>query len=386
MRRWVHHAGMKTPIFLALLLLQLAPAHAERASDRLNPFVEKHALAGAVTLVATRDEVKELTAVGSADIAAGRPMRTDSLFWIASQSKAMTAAALMMLVDAGKVNVEDPVEKYLPEFKGQQVSVDIDGNKSTHPPKHPITVRNILTHTSGLAFSSPIEKPTLDRLPLAERVASYAKEPLLFEPDSKYQYSNEGINTAGRIIEVVSGMPYEQFMDERLFRPLGMKDTTIWPSEEQVARLAKSYRPNATKDGLEETKIGQLFYPLTDRTVRQPMPAGGYFSTAADVARFCQMVLRGGELDGVRVLSEKAVQQMTTRQTPADLKESYGFGWAAGPTWAGHGGAQATNMSIDREHGVINVFLVQHAGFPLDGAQSRGAFEQAVKKIYTTRP
>ena len=147
-----------------------------------------------------------------------------------------------------------------------------------------------------------------------------------FEPDSKYQYSNAGINTAGRIIEVVSGMPYEEFLDKRLFGPLGMKDTTFWPNEEQLQRLAKSYKPNADKTGLEEITIGQLKYPLSDRK-RQPMPAGGLFSTAADVGRFCQMVLNGGVFDGKRYLSEAAVKQMTSKQTGDAVK--------AATAWAG---------------------------------------------------
>lgn len=348
----------------------------------LQPFVANHTLAGAVVLVASSDRILALDAAGYMDIAAKRPMRTDALFWIASQSKPMTAAALMMLVDEGKVKLDDPVEKYLPEFKDQWVKAEEDAEHVLlKKPAHPITVRNVLSHTSGLPFSSPIEQPTLDVLPLAARVRSYAMLPLEFEPDSKYAYANAGINTAGRIIEVVSGMPYEQFMDERLFKPLGMKDTTFWPTSKQVGRLAKSYKPNAAKDGLEETTITQLRYPLTDRT-REPMPAGGLFSTAADVARFCQMMLNRGELNGKRYLSEAAVSQMTTRQTPETVKEKYGLGLSIGEGEFGHGGAYATNMTIDTQHGLIFVWMVQHAGFPGDGAKSRDAFMQAAKAAF----
>jgi CubicO group peptidase (beta-lactamase class C family) len=348
----------------------------------LQPFVANHTLAGAVTLVASPDRVLSLEAVGYMDIAAKKPMRTDALFWIASQSKAMTAAALMMLVDERKVNVDDPVEKYLPEFKGQWVKAEQDTKHLLlKRPVHPITVKNVLSHTSGLPFSSPLEQPTLDLLPLAARVRSYAMLPLEFEPDSKYAYANAGINTAGRIIEVVSGMPYEQFMGQRLFQPLGMKDTTFWPSPRQVRRLAKSYKPNAAKTELEETTITQLRYPLTDRS-REPMPAGGLFSTASDVARFCRMILNGGVLDGKRYLSEAAVKQMTSRQTPDALTTSYGYGWSVGKGEYGHGGAYSTNMTIDTQHRLVFIWMVQHAGFPGDGAKSQGAFMQAARAAF----
>src|SRR5205823_1560966 len=132
-------------------------------------------------------------------------------------------------------------------------------------PRHPITVKNVLSHTSGMPPHSALEQPTLDRFQLRDAVRSYTMTPLLFQPDSNYRYSNAGINTAGRIVEVVSGMPYEDFMQKRLFDPLKMKDTTFWPNDEQLSRLARSYKPNAAKNGLEETPITQLSYPLNDR-------------------------------------------------------------------------------------------------------------------------
>ncbi len=348
----------------------------------VQPFVANHTLAGAVMLVASSDRVLSLEAVGYMDISRKRPMRTDDLFWIASQSKPITATALMMLVDEGKVNVDDPVEKYLPEFKGQWVKAEQDSEHVLlKRPVHPITVRDVLSHTSGLPFSSPLEKPTLDLLPLEARVRSYAMLPLEFEPDSKYQYANSGINTAGRIIEVVSGMPYAQFLDERLFKPLKMKDTTFWPNAKQVQRLAKSYKADAAKTGLEETTVTQLRYPLTDRS-REPMPAGGLFSTASDMARFCQMILNGGTLDGKRYLSEAAVKQMTSKQTADAVKEKYGFGWSVGEGEFGHGGAYATSMTINTQHRMVFVWMVQHAGFPGDGAKSRDAFIAAAKAAF----
>jgi CubicO group peptidase (beta-lactamase class C family) len=385
---------MKTSPFnyrLALLVAAVCclsqAAHAQKPAvegsagiaARLQPFVDNHSLAGAVTLVANKNKVLSVETVGFSDIAGKKPMRPDALFWIASQSKPITATALMILVDEGKVNLNDPVEKYLPEFKGQMLVPE----KGAEPrlPKHPITVRNILSHTSGMPFKSAVEQPTLDMLTLAEGVKSYAATPLQFEPDTKYQYSNAGINTAGRIIEVVSGMKYEDFLDKRLFEPLGMKDTAFWPNEEQLTRLAKSYKPNSSKDGLEETTVGQLKYPLNDRK-RQPMPAGGLFSTAADLARFCQMVLNGGTFEGKRYLSEAAIAQMTSKQTGDAVPTGYGLGWSTNNGTFGHGGAYSTNMSIDSKRGLITIWLVQHAGFPNDGYKSVGAFKNAAEEIY----
>ena len=375
----ISHFTVST-VFAGLVFTQsLSGAESSSVAAALQPFVDGHSLAGAVALVASKDKVLSVETVGFADIAANKAMTADALFWIASQSKPMTATALMMVVDEGKVNVDDPVEKYLPEFKGQMVIAEQDENHALlKKPVHPITVKNVLSHTSGLRFASPMEQPTLDGLPLRDAVRSHALLPLQWEPDSKYQYSNAGINTAARIIEVVSGMAYEDFMQKRLFDPLGMKDTTFWPNEAQLHRLAKSYKPNADKSGLEETTIGQLTYPLTDRK-RQPMPAGGLFSTAQDVARFCQMILNGGTLDGRRCLSEAAVKQMTIKQTGDAVKEGYGLGWSVNGAQFGHGGAMATNMNIDPERGLVTVWMVQHAGFPGEGGKSRDVFQHAAE-------
>jgi CubicO group peptidase (beta-lactamase class C family) len=375
--------------YVALLAVLVVLPHSARTDTSpgeksiaaaLQPYVQKHALAGVVTLVADKNKVLDVEAVGYADFAQKKPMRTDALFWIASQSKPITATALLTLVDDGKVKLDDPAEKYLPELRDLKVAVGKGKERVLKKPEHPVTVRNLLSHTSGMPFSSAKERPTLDVLSLKDAVLSYAETPLLFEPGSSYQYSNAGINTAGRIIEVVSGMSYESFLDKKLFGPLGMKDTTFWPDKEQLKRLAKSYRPNKEKTGLEEIKIGQLKYPLDDRE-RRPMPAGGLFSTAADVARFCQMLLNGGTLEGKRYVSEAAVKEMTSKQTGA-LKQAYGLGWATGGEWFGHGGAHATNMIINRKTGLIMVWMVQHAGFPYDGGKAQGVFQRAAQERF----
>lgn len=377
------------PVGALLIALSMAAVGANaqsptrsQAAAALEPFVQSHALAGAVGVVADRAGIKETACVGWLDIASERRMRPDALFWIASQSKAMTAAALMMLVDEGKLSLNDPVEKYLPEFHGIWLTAEQTGDHLLlKRPRHAITVREILSHTSGMPFASAMEQPTLDLLSLRDGARSYALTPLQFEPGSRYQYSNAGINTAGRLIEVISGMPYETFMQRRLFDPLGMKDTTFRPTRMQQRRLATAYRPNSDKTGLEPTTVTQLRYPLEDRS-RQPMPAGGLFSTAADVTRFCRMLLNGGVSEGLRLLSEDAVHQMTSKQTGAEVTENYGLGLSVWDGGYGHGGAYSTNMMVDAKHGLIYVWLVQHAGYPLNGDQSFDAFRKAAEAHY----
>ena len=365
-------------LFVSVLALpaQLFAEAPLSASGLLRPFVEKHELAGAVALVADKDKVLAVETVGFADIAGGKKMAADSVFWIASQSKPMTATAVMMLVDEGKISLDAPVEKYLPEFRGQMVVAEKDGEHALlRKPTHPITVREVLNHMSGMPFKSAIEVPTLDGLPLAAAVRSYAMTPLQTEPGTHYQYSNAGINTAARILEVVSGMAYEDFMQKRLFEPLGMKETTFWPTTEQAARVAKSYRPDAAKTGLDEIPVSQLIYPVSDRVRRFPMPAGGLFSTAQDTALFCRMLLNGGELNGKRFLSEASFKELTKRQTPDTVKDSYGLGFSVGGDSFGHGGAHATNMEIRTSKGLVIVWMVQHSGFPGDGGKAQGVFK-----------
>jgi CubicO group peptidase (beta-lactamase class C family) len=338
----------------------------------LKSLTENHTFAGAVTLISDKNGVIYLKAVGFRDLGTKAPMAKDDLFWIASTSKPMTATALMMLVDEGKVNLDDPVETYLPEFKGQLVNLAADTAKLAPPEKeisprlvaadHPIVVREILSHTSGLPFRSLAQPGALDLLPLKDAVRTFAAEPLMFQPGTRYSYSNEGLNTAARIIEVVSGIPYEQFMQERLFDPLGMTETTFWPSAEQMKRVAKTYKVDANTKGLIEVPISQLTYPLDDRHKRYPMPAGGLFSTAEDVSKFGRMILNGGTLGGKRYVSTKSLHDMTSTQNRGLGGSNYGFGWSISKDGFGHGGAFNNAMEIDTATGRIIIFMVQQDG------------------------
>ncbi|MCK9589853.1 MAG: serine hydrolase [Terrimicrobiaceae bacterium] len=200
--------------------------------------------------------------------------------------------------------------------------------------------------------------------------------------DTNCQYSNAGFNTVGRIVEVVSGVPCEQFLDERIFQPLGMKDTTFWPNEEQVARLAKAYHPTPDKSGIVEQQIDQLTYPLNDRK-RKPMPAGGLFSTAADFSRFAQMVLNQGIFEGKRCLSEEACRQLTINRAPGPGKQGYGFGFGTDGVVFGHAGAYKTEFSIHLDRGLVFVFMVQNNGWRNeDGLKIMPALTKAAMEAF----
>ena len=353
------------------------------ASQKLQALVDREELAGAVYLVADKNGTLALESVGYADRENKILMKKDTLFWIASQTKTMTAVAFMILVDEGKVSLDDPVEKYLPEFKKQMVVAEKkNGTVVLKKPARPFTVREVLCHVSGLPFRSDVELPTLDGLNLETKIRSYAMTPLHSEPGQKYAYSNAGISVAARIIEVVSGMKYEDFMQKRLLDPLGMKDTTLWPTVEQENMIAKTYSPGKDKKGLKPINIEFLIYPLSDVHKRYPMPGGGYFSTAEDVSKFCRMLLNGGELNGKRVISEKSVKELSRKQTPDNIKNSYGLGTSVGADWFGHGGACSTNMTVRPKDGIVLIWMVQHRGFPGEGKTAQGIFNKwAIEKF-----
>ncbi len=386
---------------ISLFLMWAVPvwaAEPERGGSiaaALRQFVDGGAVAGAVGLVADRDGIRWHDAVGKSDLASNRAMGHDDMFWIASMTKPMTGAAIAMLEEEGKLSIADPVEKHLPEFRGMWlIASQAKEAMSLKRPARPITIRDLLTHSSGL---NDLEPPRHD-CSLAELAMGYSQRPLLFEPGSRWKYCNTGINTLGRIVEVVSGRPYAQFMQERLFGPLGMKDTTFWPSGEQLERLAKSY----TKKGdgpLEEVGIKHLKGDMSDRT-RTAFPMGGLFSTARDLSRFYRMLLDGGELDGHRILKPETIARMTAVQS-GELKTGFvdgmGFGYACGivrepqgvtamlsPGAFGHGGAHGTQSWADPKRGIIYILMIQRAGMPNgDASDIRKAFQDEAAKWAT---
>jgi CubicO group peptidase (beta-lactamase class C family) len=320
----------------------------------VKPFVADRSIAGCVALVANRDQLLCLEPVGSADLDSQRPMRADSFFWIASMTKAHACAAFMMLVDAGKVQAQDPVEKYFPEYKGQQVGTA----GSRHAPAHPITLRECMTHTAGLA------DPKNKNKSLRENVADWGKLPLKYEPGQSYHY-HLGVDIAGGVIEVLSGMSFADFMQKRLFEPLEMKDATFFPSQEQLARLARPVQMKADKSGIENMDPKAGFQNSAVIRSRIGWPTGGMFATAPDVMKFCQMLLNEGAYKGQRILSAAAVREMTSNQIPGVGHYGYGLNTVEtdGAFSAGsfnHRGALGTHMWVDKKRQLVLVLLIQY--------------------------
>src|SRR6185295_8761316 len=315
-----HSKGSSMRTLSAALILILGCALAPQENGALSKirsefqdYVDRHQTAGTVTLVAHRGKVVSLEAVGFQDLEAKTPMKPDSLFQIASMTKPVTAMGIAMLEEEGKLSIDDPVEKHLPEFRGQQIIQKREGSTITlGKPSRPITVKDLLTHTSGLRGGSP---PGFGDLyskrnrTLAEATIAISQWPLEFEPGTKWAYCNTGIDTLGRLIEVCSGKSYEAFLEERLFRPLGMKDTFFYPDPEQKKRVATLYKKDKDKLARSENFLGDAVGG------KFPLPAGGMFSTAPDMLKFYQMMLNKGAADGKRYLSEAGVERMTRNHT-----------------------------------------------------------------------
>lgn len=359
----------------------LDAAGLKKIDARMQEFVDTKQTAGAVTLVARRGRVVHTGAVGKADVANGREMSTDTVFAIASMTKPITAASVLILQDEGKLKLDDPVSKYIPLFKDTKLK----GGKT---PDREITIRDCLRHTNGLVSDQRNVGS------LANTAELLAKSELVFEPGSKWQYG-PGLSVAGRVVEVVSGKSFDAFLAERIFAPLEMKQTTFHPSEEQLTRLALPYQPTADKKDIERGNHW-LFEVTSDTT---PNPSGGLYSVAGDLVRFYQMVLNGGDLNGKRVLSADAVKEMTSLQTD-DLETGFtpGNGWGLGfclvrepqgataslsPGSYGHGGAFGTQGWIDPKNEMIFVMLVARQNFGNgDGSDLRAEFQRiAVEAI-----
>ncbi len=405
----------------------LDPAGLERASVVFRQAVEKKQIAGAVVLVARHGKIAYLDSVGMQDAETGNPMTPGSIFRIASMSKPITSTAILILADQGRLNLSDPISRFLPEFKFMKVAVPRKkGNGSTSPGNsgedydlvdayRPITVRDLLMHTSGLCYRMT-DRPILGRLyaeagicdglspcdhSLAENVRRLAKLPLLHQPGTAWEY---GLNTdvLGRLVEIVSGQTLDAYLTERVLRPLRMGDTHFILPESKRSRLAALYEPG-TNETIVRTGEGPTVRGACIYSASFPYQGNnGYYSggaglvsTVADYARFLQMLLNHGELDGVRILRPETVAVMTRDQTESlpvwigvhGNSFGYGFGVTTRPANDGKkdpvgtfswGGIYYTDFWVDPKDEVIGIMLTQV--FPSDRLNLRNEFHRIVNE------
>ena len=368
---------------------------------QIRPHMERHItekrLAGASGLIVRRGQIAYQEAFGSADREAGVPMRMDTIHRIYSMSKPITSVAVMMLYEEGRFQLNDPVAKYLPEFAKMQVGIEEKDPESGRPvlrlapARRAMTVRDLLRHTAGLTYGvfgdtlvdrGYREARVLSQINLAEFVRELAKLPLLHEPGTRWHYS-VSVDVLGRLVEVLSGKPFEQFLQERIFEPLSMPDTGFTVPAEKKARLARLYSPTR-EGGLVPSQTCQTredcfakwpgAVPSFLQSVGMPSGGGGLVSTAYDYLHFCQMLLNQGTYEGKRLLSRKTVQLMTSDHLGAIPGMSAGQGFGLGvavnksPGEAGMmgsageynwGGAAGTKFWIDPQEQLIGIFMVQ---------------------------
>ncbi len=307
----------------------------QRIHEVVQRYIDGHRIAGAVTLVARRGKVIHLEAQGLADVETKAPVRLDTIFQMASCSKPVTGAAILMLIEEGKVGLSDPVSKFLPEFHQVQVAMESGGQVSRVPARREVTIRDLLTHTSGLATGGAGTKlvppewlhPGGSGATLTEGAARYAKVPLDFQPGELWRYSGlAGIDVLSRVVEVASGQSFEAFLQERMFKPLGMTDTFFHVPEDRRSRLAAIHKRG--ESGMEKVP-SYIQFPETYSS-----GAGGLYSTASDFARFAMMLAEGGTFGQDRLLSRKGLELYSSNlvgnlfEGQANRPSGMGFGFA----------------------------------------------------------
>lgn len=364
--------------------VDLAPAALDDATALLTQFVAERKIAGAVAAVARRGRVGYLQAVGVQDLATRAPMTERSLFRIYSMAKPVTAVAVMMLHDEGKFRLDEPVDKYLPEFAAVRV-VDAPG-RAPRTSVRPITVEDLLLHTSGLSHRTSELYRTLgvrsraDSLP--EFIAKITRAPLMEDPHTRFRYS-EATTVLGRLVEVWSGQPFDAFLERRVFQPLGMADTVFWVGPDRRDRLATVYGPGP-EGGLVPVEMEAL--PFTERP-RLIEGAVGLVSTVPDYLRFSQMLLDKGTLGGTRFLRAETAERMTANGLPPEVLQARGgrMGWglanvdvrmdaAGGDASVGEYGWDGTGGTIfwaDPQKQTVVVLMTQSSPANPDGIRQK---------------
>ena len=348
----------------------------EEIPPTLQSYVDKGQLPGFLTVIARKGKIAHFETIGMRDVENKKPVEPNTIFRIYSMSKPITSVAVMMLYEEGHLKLDDPVEMYIPAFKDMKVF-----NKDqteTHPAKNKMTVQHLLTHTAGLTYGwgdKPIDKLYRELkvfgrgATLADMAEKLGKIPLLHEPGERWNYG-VATDVLGYLVEVVSEMPFEEFLQTKMFKPLGMVDTAFSVPKEKLERFAALYRPN--KEG--GMQLIRKPPPANEDLTFFPGGGSGLVSTAADYLRFCQMLLNGGELDGARILKPETIELMLQPHQQYRKGGAFGLGFhvvtgqdtgknkgntkrsIGSYSW---GGAAATTFWIDPEKELVAILMTQ---------------------------
>jgi len=372
---------MKRTIILLIAVFSLTASAKKAVKDSgtsfarevLQPYVESGRLAGAIS-VFYKDGVQETCCIGYADVAARRPIRMDNVFMQCSQTKGFCGVTIAKLVEEGRLSLDDPVSKYLPEFKELWVlDGEKDGIRTLHRAKNVLTVRMVLNHTGGFPFECSAKRNDVrgggwsGGGPLRQIASVAAGSPIMFEPGTREMYSNTGIDIGAAVVEVITGMKWEQYLKQEVLDPLGMKSTWFWPTDKQLKKKIELYetKENAPAEWREEMAWEQR--PYNDSHVFASAGAG-LWTTASDQLKFYKMLMNLGiGENGVRILKEETVKSILAVSTRPEGLGGYSLGLSAPvkdseDAWFGHGGAWGTNCSVNWHKRQLKLWVVQNAG------------------------
>ena len=372
------------------------------AADALKPFVDNGQLPGAIS-VFYQDGKQEVACVGYADVAKKRPITLDDVYMQCSQTKGFCGVTIAILVEEGKISLDDPVSKYIPEFGTLWIEKsNKDGVRTLVKAKNALTVRMVMNHTGGFPFELPNFHSMggwSRRMPLRSVALVAASQPILFEPGTRQQYSNVGIDIGAAVVERVTGKRWEDFLKERVFLPLGMKDSGFWPTEAQLAKQVHLYQCRKGKPAVWQSCNPSMQRPYGDDRVF-PSAGAGLWTTVRDQLKFYKMLMNlGVGENGVRILKEETVKSILAVSTRPKGLGGYSLGLSAPETdkddaWFGHGGAWGTNCMVNWHKKQLKLWTVQLRGGPRpwDGAREKAAnaffkatLDTAGEKAYTGR-
>ncbi len=372
---------MKKTFFLLIAVFCLSVSAQNGSKDSntsyaktvLQPYVESGQLAGAIS-VFYKDGVQETCAIGYADVSEKRPIGMDNVFMQCSQTKGFCGVTIAKLVEEGRISLDDPVSKYLPEFNELWVLVaENDSVKTLRKAKNELTIRMVLNHTGGFPFEISAKRPDVrgggwsGGAPLRQTASIAAASPIMFEPGTRELYSNTGIDIGAAVVEVVTGMKWEDYLKQEVLDPLGMKSTWFWPTDEQLKNKIELYKysKDAPAEWVEEMDWQQR--PYNDSHVFASAGAG-LWTTANDQLKFYKMLMNLGLGDnGNRILKEETVKNLLALSTRPKGLSGYSLGLSAPEedsedAWFGHGGAWGTNCSVNWHKKELKLWVVQSAG------------------------